>query len=33
MRSITFLAVLVASAAPAFAHHGGGTFDMSKSVT
>jgi hypothetical protein len=33
MRSITCLAIIVASAAPAFAHHGGGTFDLSKSVT
>src|SRR5262249_26211260 len=33
MRSITCLAIVVASAAPAFAHHGGGTFDLSKSVT
>ncbi len=33
MRSITFLAIVAASAAPVFAHHGGGTFDFSKPVT
>src|SRR5580765_1029646 len=33
MRSLTFLTLVAASAVPIFAHHGGGTFDMSKSVT
>ena len=33
MRNITFLAASLALAAPAFAHHGGGTFDLSRSVT
>jgi hypothetical protein len=33
MRSIILLAIFAASAAPALAHHGGGTFDLSKSVT
>jgi hypothetical protein len=33
MRSIILPAIFAASAASAFAHHGGGTFDLSKSVT
>jgi Family of unknown function (DUF6152) len=33
MRSGAFVVLLVACAAPAFAHHGGGTFDLSKTVT
>jgi hypothetical protein len=33
MRPAAFVALFMASALPAFAHHGGGTFDLSKSVT
>jgi hypothetical protein len=33
LRPATFAVVLVSLALPAFAHHGGGTFDMSKAVT
>ena len=33
IRRTVFLAALMAFALPAFAHHGGGTFDLSKSVT
>src|SRR4029453_15296710 len=33
MRSGAFVVLLVACAAPAFAPHGGGTFDLSKTVT
>jgi len=32
-RAATVLAVILASAVPALAHHGGGTFDLTKSVT
>src|SRR6185503_3411496 len=32
-RSAAFIAVCLASTVPAFAHHGAGTFDLSKSVT
>ena len=32
-RSVPFVVVLMASIVPALAHHGGGTFDLSKSVT
>ena len=31
--TLVFPAIVVASAVPAFAHHGGGTFDLTKSVT
>jgi hypothetical protein len=33
IRSAAFVVALTAVTAPAFAHHGGGTFDLSKSVT
>ena len=33
IRSAAFIVVFMASTVPAFAHHGGGTFDLSKSVT
>jgi len=33
IRSAAFIVVFIASTVPAFAHHGGGTFDLSKSVT
>ena len=33
MRSAAFIVVFMASAVPAFAHHGGGTFDLTRSVT
>jgi Family of unknown function (DUF6152) len=33
MRILTCLAIVTATAVPAFAHHGGGTFELSKSVT
>jgi hypothetical protein len=33
IRSAAFIAVFMVSALPIFAHHGGGTFDLSKSVT
>ena len=33
MRTAAFIVVFMASTVPAFAHHGGGTFDLSKSVT
>ena len=33
IRSITFIAALLASAAVASAHHGFGTFELNKSVT
>ena len=32
-RSAAFIVVFMASTVPAFAHHGAGTFDLSKSVT
>ena len=32
-RSAAFIVVFIASTVPAFAHHGGGTFDLTKSVT
>ena len=33
IRSAALIVVFMASTVPAFAHHGGGTFDLSKSVT
>jgi hypothetical protein len=33
MRSAAFIVVFIASSVPVFAHHGGGTFDLTRSVT
>ena len=33
MRSTAFIVAFMVSTVPAFAHHGGGTFDLTRSVT